>query len=113
MLSNLKQGKFRLIRKVIWQVGRTGTVTPVAELNPIQLGGTTVSRATLHNPEEIERKDIREGDTILLEKGGDIIPKIIRVIKEKREPSSRPMTIPEFCPVCNARLISEKDVAAL
>ncbi len=73
------------LEKITWQVGRTGTVTPVAELKPVRLAGTVVSRATLHNPDEIERKDIREGDEVLIEKGGDIIPKVVRTVAELRD----------------------------
>jgi len=102
-----------LLHKITWQVGRTGTVTPVAELEPVLLAGTTVSRATLHNPDEIERKDIREGDTVFIEKGGDIIPKVIGVISDLREKSSRPYKIPDRCPVCRTELIRVPDEAAL
>jgi len=101
------------IRKITWQVGRTGAVTPVAELSPIPIAGTTVSRATLHNPEEIERKDIREGDTVLVEKGGDIIPKVVEVIKSERDSFSSPYQIPENCPVCNTKLKRTEEEAAL
>ncbi len=102
-----------VLRKVIWQVGRTGAVTPVAELDPVQLAGTTVSRATLHNPDEIERKDIREGDTVAIEKGGDIIPKIIRVNFAKRPANSQPLAIPSVCPSCGQPLTRMEDEAVL
>ncbi len=102
-----------LLRKVVWQVGRTGAVTPVAELEPVALAGTTVSRATLHNPDEIERKDIREGDTVVIEKGGDIIPKIIRVQLENRPTGSRPLAIPSKCPSCGQPLTRMEEEAAL
>ena len=101
-----------VIEKITWQVGRTGTVTPVAELRSVLLAGTTVSRATLHNPDEIERKDIREGDTVCVEKGGDIIPKVVSVITEKRARSSKKYLIPDKCPVCATTLKrSEEEVA--
>lgn len=101
------------IEKITWQVGRTGIVTPVAELAAVQLAGTTVARATLHNPDEIRRKDIREGDYVYIEKGGDIIPKVVEVDSEKRSPQSKPYVIPEKCPACNTRLVRVEDEAAL
>jgi DNA ligase (NAD+) len=101
------------LEKISWQVGRTGTVTPVAELKPVHLAGTVVSRATLHNPDEIERKDIREGDEVLIEKGGDIIPKVVRAVVELRSSSSRPYRVPELCPVCGTRLEKNAEEAAL
>jgi len=87
------------------QVGRTGVVTPVAVLEPVQLAGSTISRATLHNEDEIIRKDIRIGDTVLIEKGGDVIPKIVKVISEKRPSGSKPFRIPDTCPVCHGPLV--------
>jgi DNA ligase (NAD+) len=98
---------------VTWQVGRTGTVTPVAELQPVILAGTTVSRATLHNVDEINRKDIRLKDHVYIEKGGDIIPKVVQVIKEKRSAQSKPLTIPVHCPVCGSVLGRVEGEAAL
>ena len=79
-----------VLRSITMQVGRTGAITPVAELNPVLLAGTTVSRATLHNEDEIRRKDIREGDTVIVEKAGEIIPAVIRVVLEHRPPDSTP-----------------------
>jgi DNA ligase (NAD+) len=96
-----RQAKTKLL-KITWQVGRTGALTPVAELEPVFLAGSTISRATLHNIEEIRRKDIREGDTVIIEKGGDVIPKIVAVVKEERPPNSRETEPPRFCPVCNS-----------
>jgi len=102
-----------VIKDVTWQVGRTGTITPVAELEPVLLAGTTVSRATLHNVDEINRKDIRIDDHVYIEKGGDIIPKVIEVIVEKRNSQSKPLTIPGNCPVCNTVLTRIEGEAAL
>ena len=85
------------------QVGRTGVLTPVAELEPVFVGGTTVQRATLHNYEDLARKDIREGDLVVVEKGGDIIPKVVRVVR--RPPASRPFEIPTACPVCGEAVL--------
>jgi len=83
------------------QVGRTGALTPVANLEPVLVSGSTVSRATLHNQEEIERKDIRIGDSVLIEKAGEIIPAIVRVAGEKRTGEEVPFTMPDACPVCH------------
>ena len=94
-----------LLERIVWQVGRTGIVTPVAELRPVQLAGTTVSRATLHNVDEIKRKDIHEGDYVFIEKGGDIIPKVVGVNSAKRKKPPKPLHIPERCPVCGTPLI--------
>jgi DNA ligase (NAD+) len=87
------------------QVGRTGKLTPVANLEPVLLAGSTVSRATLHNEEEIARKDVRELDTVVIEKGGDVIPKVVRVVESARPASSQPWTPPERCPVCGGPAI--------
>ena len=84
------------------QVGRTGKLTPVAHLAPVALGGTTVARATLHNEDEIARKDVRVGDTVLIERGGEVIPKLVRVVEEKRPAGARPWAPPERCPACGA-----------
>ena len=86
------------------QVGRTGAVTPVAELEPVLVAGTTVKRATLHNYEDLARKDVRVGDAVVIEKGGDIIPKVVRVILERRRPESTPFEPPEHCPACGEEL---------
>ena len=87
------------------QVGRTGVVTPVAELEPVFLAGSTISRATLHNEEEIRRKDLRVGDTVLIEKGGDVIPKVVSVGLDEREDGSTPFVMPTACPVCGTGLV--------
>lgn len=83
-------------------VGRTGKLTPIAILEPIQLSGTTVSRASLHNEDEIERKDVRVGDTVLVEKAGEIIPQVVKVIKDKRDGSEKEYRFPTTCPVCGS-----------
>jgi DNA ligase (NAD+) len=82
------------------QVGRTGKLTPVAHLAPVALAGATVSRATLHNEEEVARKDVRVGDTVLIERGGEVIPKVVRVVPEKRPAGAAPWAPPERCPAC-------------
>ncbi len=84
------------------QVGRTGALTPVAHLEPVKLSGTTISRATLHNEEEIKRKDIRIGDVVLLERSGDVIPKIVSVMKERRTGREKKFSWPSRCPVCHS-----------
>lgn len=101
-----------LLNKVTYQVGRTGAVTPVANLKPVQLAGTTVKRATLHNANEIERLDLHEGDTVFVEKGGEIIPKIINVNLDKRHPDAQKIVYPTTCPECGSTLIrNEGEVA--
>ena len=99
--------------KIALQVGRTGVVTPVAELEPVLLAGSTVGRATLHNSEELERKDIREGDTVVLEKGGDVIPKVISVVEADRPPDTLPFEFPKTCPVCDAVLVKDESEVAV
>ena len=94
-----------ILQKVTYQVGRTGAVTPVANLKPVQLAGTTVKRATLHNANEIERLDLHEGDTVFVEKGGEIIPKIINVNLEKRSQEAQRIIYPTACPECGTPLI--------
>ena len=84
------------------QVGRTGALTPVAILEPVQLSGTTISRSTLHNEEEIRRKDIRIGDYVLIERSGDVIPKVVSVMKERRTGQEKPFSFPTRCPVCGS-----------
>jgi DNA ligase (NAD+) len=88
-----------------YQVGRTGAITPVANLQPVQLAGTTVKRASLHNAEQIELHDIRVGDTVIVEKGGEIIPKIVGVDRTKRPENSNPLVYATVCPVCGTRLV--------
>lgn len=95
---------FTLLRKIGLQVGRTGAVTPVAHLEPVSLAGTTVSRATLHNEDEIRRKDIREGDRVLVEKAGEIIPQVISVDLDSRPSESVPFSFPKECPECGTTL---------
>ncbi|MDE2831441.1 MAG: NAD-dependent DNA ligase LigA [Gemmatimonadota bacterium] len=102
-----------VLKHITLQVGRTGVITPVANLEPVQLAGTTVSRATLHNAEELERKDIREGDTVILEKGGDVIPKVVRVVTAKRAKDAAEFEFPKNCPVCDAPLIKDETEVAI
>lgn len=100
------------IHAITLQVGRTGAITPVAELQPVQLAGTTVKRATLHNEDEIRRKDIRQGDRVVVEKAGDIIPQVVRVLDEQQQQRSAPFSMPGQCPACQAELIKLPDEVA-
>ncbi|MGJ8670688.1 MAG: NAD-dependent DNA ligase LigA, partial [Oceanococcus sp.] len=99
------------IRDVEFQVGRTGALTPVARLEPVFVGGVTVSNATLHNMDEIERKDVRIGDTVVVRRAGDVIPEVARVLVEKRPAHSQPIVLPNFCPVCGAPVVRTPEEA--
>ena len=103
---------FTTINKITWQVGRTGAVTPVAELDPVFLSGSTISRATLHNFDEIKRKDIRAGDRVVIEKGGEVIPKVVAVVLSERKHDSKPAKPPAKCPVCGTPLYKPEDEVA-
>lgn len=100
-----------ILEKITYQVGRTGAITPVANLKPVQLAGTTVKRASLHNADQIEKLDVREGDTVFVEKGGEIIPKIIGVDFKKRDPNSKPTHYLENCPECGTELVRSEGEA--
>lgn len=100
------------VHKITLQVGRTGVVTPVAELDTVPLAGSRISRATLHNFDELERKDIREGDFVCIEKGGDVIPKVVAVDRHKRSNKSLPFPIPTHCPACGSHLIKDPEEVA-
>ena len=96
-----------VIREIKVQIGRTGVLTPVAELEPVVLAGSRISRATLHNFDEMQRKDIRTGDVVLIEKGGDVIPKVVAVDIEQRKTHSEPFVIPKACPSCGAQVVKD------
>jgi len=99
------------VRAIEWQVGRTGALTPVARLDPVFVGGATVSNATLHNFEELRRKDVRVGDTIVLRRAGDVIPEVVKVVEEKRPPGAPVAELPEKCPVCGSDVEREEGEA--
>jgi DNA ligase (NAD+) len=103
---------FTRIKKITWQVGRIGTITPVAELDPVFLAGSTISRATLHNYDEIVRKDIRESDKVIIEKGGDVIPKVVSVVLSERPGNSKAPVPPDKCPVCNTKIFKPENEVA-
>ena len=102
-----------VVKDVIVQVGRTGILTPVAILEPVELAGSTIARATLHNEDEIRRKDIRIGDCVFIEKGGDVIPKIVKVVEKKRTGKEKKFKMPMHCPVCNSSVVREEGEVAV
>ena len=97
------------IEDIFVQVGRTGRITPVAVLAPVEVGGVEVTRASLHNQNEIDRKDIRIGDAVLIERAGDVIPQVVKVIEDERDGAEEPYHIPETCPVCDSEVILSDD----
>ncbi len=101
------------LREIVCQVGRTGVITPVAVLDPVELAGTTVSRATLHNWEELERKDIRVGDLVVVAKGGDVIPKVLEALPAERTGKERPLPRPKRCPVCDTPTVQREGEVAV
>lgn len=101
------------VADIVVQVGRTGVLTPKAVLEPVRLAGTTVTNATLHNQDYITEKDIRIGDTVVVQKAGEIIPEIVSVVKEKRPEGTKPYHLPDKCPVCGAAVLRDPDGAAI
>ena len=101
------------LKDIVIQVGRTGTLTPVAVLEPVKVGGVTVSRATLHNFDELKRKDIRVGDWVLVERSGDVIPQIVKSIKERRTGTEKRKGIPKKCPVCGTEVVRPEGEVAV
>lgn len=101
-----------VVEDIIASVGRTGVITPVAHLRPVQVGGVTVTHATLHNLDEVERKDVRIGDTVIVRRAGDVIPEVVAVVKEKRPRGARSWHMPKNCPVCDSSVIREEGQVA-
>ncbi|TVR64981.1 MAG: NAD-dependent DNA ligase LigA, partial [Candidatus Competibacteraceae bacterium] len=99
------QEELTVVEAIDVQVGRTGALTPVARLKPVFVGGVTVTNATLHNADEIARKDVRVGDTVIVRRAGDVIPEVVRVVLERRPPETQPFVMPEHCPVCGSGVI--------
>ena len=101
-----KQETTRIL-DIIVQVGRTGALTPVAVMNPVRLGGVEISRATLHNQDEIDRLDVKIGDTVVIQRAGDVIPEVVQVITSKRKGTEKKFRMPSKCPVCGAEVVKE------
>jgi DNA ligase (NAD+) len=100
------------VKNIVASVGRTGAITPVAELDPVQVSGVTVSNASLHNMDEVERKDVRIGDVVVVERAGDVIPYVVEVVKEERTGKERRFRMPDECPVCGSKVVREEGEAA-
>jgi DNA ligase (NAD+) len=111
-LKFVPREEFTVIKDITVQVGRTGALTPVAELEPVAVGGVVVKRATLHNQDEIDRKDIRIGDTVVIRRQGDVIPAVVSVIFEKRKGDEVKFVLPDSCPVCGSKAIKENEADA-
>ncbi|MCH8336591.1 MAG: NAD-dependent DNA ligase LigA, partial [Proteobacteria bacterium] len=106
------QEEITIVRDIEFQVGRTGALTPVARLEPVFVGGVTVSNATLHNMDELQRKDVRIGDTVVVRRAGDVIPEVVKIIPERRPKGLRIVKVPAKCPVCHSAVVREKGEAA-
>jgi len=105
------QEELTVVRDVEFQVGRTGALTPVARLEPVFVGGVTVSNATLHNMDELQRKDVRVGDTVIIRRAGDVVPEIVKVVPERRPADARIVSLPSKCPVCGSEVKREEGEA--
>lgn len=107
------QERTTTIEAVSFQVGRTGALTPVARLKPVSVGGVVVSNATLHNMDEVKRKDVRVGDTVFVRRAGDVIPQVVKVVLEKRPANSKPIIPPSRCPVCGGKVVTQIEEAVV
>ncbi|MGB5833701.1 MAG: NAD-dependent DNA ligase LigA [Thiohalocapsa sp.] len=105
------QEELTTVKSVAFQVGRTGAITPVARLEPVQVGGVSVSNATLHNMDEVRRKDVRSGDTVFVRRAGDVIPEVVRVLIERRPADTHPVELPAHCPVCGSDVVQAQGEA--
>ncbi len=105
------QEELTTVESIEFQVGRTGAITPVARLNPVFVGGVTVSNATLHNMDEVAKKDVRVGDTVFVRRAGDVIPEVVRVLPERRKGDARPVELPQHCPECGSDVIKPEGEA--
>jgi DNA ligase (NAD+) len=106
-----RQGATRVV-DIVPSVGRTGAITPIAALEPVEVGGVTISSASLHNMDEVERKDVRIGDTVVVERAGDVIPYVVAVVSAKRSGRERKFRMPDTCPVCGSKVVREEGAAA-
>ncbi len=102
-----------VVQDILVSVGRTGVLTPVAVMQPVQVGGVTVSRATLHNEDEITKKDVRVGDSVIVQRAGDVIPEVVKVIESKRTGREKPFRMPDKCPVCGSKVVRLEGESAL
>ena len=102
-----------MVKDIVCQVGRTGVLTPKAVIEPVRLAGTTVTNATLHNQDFIDKLDVRVGDTVRVRKAGEIIPEVLEVVKEKRPEGAEPYHLPDKCPECGAPIVRDEDGVAL
>ncbi len=107
------EAKETILKDVIWQVGRTGVITPMAILEPVKVAGSTISKTTLHNEDFIKEKGLKIGDTVVIQKQGDVIPEVIKVITEKRTGNETDVEIPAICPACGAKAVREEGEAAI
>lgn len=105
--------EYTIVEDIIVQVGRTGVLTPVAVLRPVRVGGVEVSRATLHNQDEVDKKDVRVGDTVVIQRAGDVIPEVVAIVRDKRPAGTKKFKIPKTCPICKTTAAQDADESAI